>query len=255
MLTSNSQIRNALNSFASADLHEGCIDLLRQLGVTSNRLFSRTDSGSVQEFLDQFGKDTFRLNARWKKIFSMYIHEIQPILQLTEEESALSPAQGKDGDMVAHSLVFIAVDLKARYQFHDDIQIIIQRIVKRLNKMFSMPTVGIFRQGNKMNLGVSGHRINKISPELDVLTGTGVICNIELNDPRPFHQSLLVRLRQLITSKNKTFGDVASYLLHVPDSHRSNYLTSRSSEPYLLQLYLEDIYRLSAIRQPPIKKA
>ncbi len=235
-------IWKALHDFKNAPLRKGAIQLLKQCGLTSNRVIDSNESdNSLDDFFSQFNFDKEKLTDKENFTLGRLIQKILFLFQITEEEINLSPSPGEDSDILAHSIVFVAADIRySPYLTQDELQ----SIIWALNKGFAQPVIGLFRYKHRMALAATAQRKHKIQPEKDALIESGVTMNIHLTNPKLQHKSFLLRWRRIIASGPAvTFGDVIEHLVHVPDIFRLNQLCKKSEAPDALRSYIERIIR------------
>ena len=235
-------IWKALRNFKDAPLHEGAIQLLNEFGLTSDRTIdSIWVNHSLEEFLCQFDSVEKKLTDNERCTLRMLVHKIVFLFQITKEEVNLLPSPGEDGSIIAHLIVFVAVDI--RYSPHLT-QGELQSIIWALNKGFAQPIIGLFRCKHWMALAATAQRQNRRHPERDALIGSGVTMNIRLANPQWEHKSFLWEWRRIITSgPSSTFGGVIEHLTNVPDMYRSNKLCKKSEDPSALRFYIERIVK------------
>lgn len=234
-----------LQNFQHAPLREGAINVLAAFGLHSERYIDSSENTHLlTNFLKRHNYHE-QLTIKQKKTFKFFIREISFLLQVTKDDINLSPSLGLDGDITAHSIIFIAADLH-----HSPEQSDIQIIIRALNKGMPNPVIGIFRHANTMTLATVEHQINKRYSEKDTLYKAGSTVNICLRKPRSRHKNFLLKWKKIITSnQSKTFGDVVLHLVNVLDDHHLYYLCQRSTAPRIVQIYMENIVGWSLLNQ------
>ncbi len=239
-------IWKALHDFKDASLHEGATQLLSEFGLTSDRVIgSDGRDGSLNNFLNQFSYIKENLTDGEHHTLGRLIRKILFLFQITEEEIRLVPSHGEDGGILAHSIVFVAADIRySPYLTQGELQ----SIIWALNKGFALPVIGLFRYKNRMAIAATAQRKHRIQPEKDALIGSGVMMNIHLANPHWQHKDFLLRWRRIITSGSSgTLGDVVQHLVNVPVQYQMNILCKRSDAPDTLRSYIDNICRWSLL--------
>ena len=233
-------IWKALRDFEDASLYEGAIQLLGAFGLASKRdMGLDVRNVSLTDFLIQFQSVKEKLTDEQHRICKLLVEKIALVFQITGKEISLLPSHGEDGGIVAHSIIFVAVDIRySPYLMQSDLQ----SIIWALNKGFAHPIIGLFRYKKRMAIAATAQRKHKTYPEKDALISSGVTMNIRLRNPHWRHKNFLLKWRRIITSgSSTTLGDVVNHITYVPDMHRLYQLCKRSSHPDNLRCYLKRI--------------
>ncbi len=232
----------ALRNFEDGPLYEGSIRVLNAFGLKSNRYIdSGGRDGSLRGFLEKFNSVDEGLTENERYTFRRLIHKILLISQISEKEVGLSPTYGEYGGVLAHSIIFIAADIRhSPHLTQGELQI----IIRALSKGFGPPVIGLFRYNNRMAFAAAAHRQHKRQPEKDVLFDTGVTMDICLRNPNWRHKNFLLKWWKIITSDpSATLGNVVQHLVNAPDKYRVDHLCKRSQAPDILRTYIEEISR------------
>ena len=238
----NHDLWKVLKNFKDAPLRGGAIDLLSEFGLTSDRVFDTNESGdSLDYFLNHFNYINKKPTENERCTLDRLVHKISPLFQVTPKESSLSPSYGKNGDMLASSIIFIAADIRySPYLTQGELQ----SIIRALRKGFSDPVIVLFRYKNRMAFAAAAHREHKLYSEKDVLFGAGVTTNVKLCNPHWHHQDFLLKWQKIIASgPSATFADVVQHLINVPDEYRVDLLCRRSDAPHIFRAYIENVSR------------
>ena len=233
-------IWKALRNFKDAPLREGAVQLLNEFGLTSDRVMdSSWHDDTLDMFFGQFSSIKENLTQEEHSTLDRLIDKLVFLFQITEEDIKLSPSLGEDDSILAHSVVFVAADIRYSPDLH---QSELQSIIWALNKRFAQPIIGLFRCKHWMALAATAQRKHKKRPEKDALIGSGVTMNIHLTNSQSKHKDFLLGWRRIITSgPSSTFGDVIEHLTHVPDMYRVNSLCKKSEDQSTLRFYIERI--------------
>ena len=234
-------IWEALRNFKDAPLREGAIQLLNEFGLISDRVMdSSRDDDSLDKFFGQFNSIKENLTPKEHSTLDRLIDKLVFLFQITEEEVKLSPSLGEDGGILAHSVVFVAADIRySPYLTQDELQ----SIIWALNKKFAQPIIGLFRYKQCMALAATAQRQHKKRPEKDALIVSGVTTNIHLTNSQYKHKNFLLEWRRIITSgPSATFGDVIEHLTNVPNVYQLNQLCEKSETPDELRSYVEKTF-------------
>ena len=233
-------IWKALRDFEDASLYEGAIQLLGAFGLASKRdMGLDVRNVSLTDFLIQFQGVKEKLTDEQHRICKLLVEKIALVFQITGKEISLLPSHGEDGGIVAHSLIFVAVDIRySPYLTQSDLLFIIWA----LNKGFAHPIIGLFRYKKRMAIAATAQRKHKTYPEKDALIRSGVTMNIRLRNPHWQHKNFLLKWRRIITSgSSTTLGDVVNHITYVPDMHWLYQLCKRSAHPDNFGCYLKGI--------------
>ena len=228
----------ALHDFQDAPLCEGATQLLKEFGLESDRVMEA--DGSLADFLEQYDYIKEKLTKRELFPIRMLVQKINFIFQITDKELGLSESCGKDGSILARTLVFVAADIcYSPYLTQGELC----SIIRALNKGIAHPVIGLFRYKKKMAFAAAARRKNQKQPEKDVLINAGVTMDIRFRHPRLHHKDFLLKWRKIISDPSNTFGDVVQHLVNVPDQVRMNILCQRSSAPDIIHIYMAEITR------------
>ena len=232
-------IWKALVNFETAPLREGATQLLGALGLKSERIINADYfDGSPDTFLREFSQTHESLTDAQRQAWCRLIYRLSFLFQITEEDICLSPSDGNSEGIVAHSIVFVAADIRyTPYLTQGELVPIVQTL-----NILSQPVICLFRYKNKMAIAATAQRQHKIQPEKDAFIRSGVTMNIHLTRTQSRHKDFFLKWRRIITSGlPATFGDVVAHAAFVQDKKRLEHLCERSDAPVALCSYLEKV--------------
>ena len=197
-------IATALVEFATKPLHLAAMALFKTLGYGSERTFALPDT-SPAAFLAEFapGKTVNpgqSLHADWRSV--------QLLFQLTDDEIRAAGGQGLllfdsrgafDGTII-ESYLFLAIDLRTPQQRAGDrkgrayARSELAQITRAVNRLFSMPVLVLFKNGDTLTFAVINRRLHKRDAGQDVLEKVTLIKDIRYASPHRAHLEILYDL-------------------------------------------------------------
>ena len=164
------------------------------LGYYSDKTFDLSPN-SADNFLDTFDeKNIFRKEKALLKNW----RSIDIIFQLTDEEIyALGSGQlslqfdthKKIDNKIFESYLFVALKLKKGHYTRTDLS----NIAREINKLFPMPVLILFKNGESLTLSVINRRLHKRDTSKDVLEKVTLIKDIRFNKSPPCPYRDLIR--------------------------------------------------------------
>lgn len=187
-MTHDTQLKQAIadriRAFAGQPLREASLALFETLGYTSDRT---VETGSVADFRARF--DPQGLLEHPKALIDRW-QAAELLFQLTDEELSQTASLFKD-DAVRTSLlksyVFLAVELEAGHYARGKLA----GIARRINRVFPMPVMVLFKVGDQLSMAVINRRANKRDEHKDVLGKVTLIRDIVIGQPHPGHLDIL----------------------------------------------------------------
>jgi adenine-specific DNA-methyltransferase len=185
------KIVSHIKSFANNDLYNNSIELFNSLGYNTsrqNQFDSPTYSCFKESFIDTNTKDFNPLKAKtdnWK--------EVHLLFQLTQAEitnqGLLFDTKQVDRTII-ETYLFFAIELTE----NDYSRSIYSDITREVNKMFPMPVMILFKNGNHLTLSVINRRLHKRDETKDVLEKITLIKDIDITNPHRGHIEILFDL-------------------------------------------------------------
>jgi adenine-specific DNA-methyltransferase len=215
--TLRSDLSAALTAFAGKSLRTAARDLFAILGYASERAL---DLGSVSHFCKTYDSagtvlSRFEPAARWKSI--------QLLFQLTSADIARS--SGRQLELIApdpadlstraiESYLFFALDLAPPADGKPRSRTDLCDLARALNRLFPMPALVLFKEGDKLSVAITYRRGNKKDRSKDVVERkVTLIKDISLSRPHPGHLVILEdfslhSLSELRGRDIRTFADL-----------------------------------------------
>lgn len=185
-------IETAVQAFSTESLRTSALGLFAALGYQSDRTLP---TGSVEAFCKAFdAKGVLDQAAAFK---SKWLH-VELLFQLTDEELGNTASQFKDTDVSQsrnQSYVFFAIELDTANGKTDYSRSQLAGITRRLNRVFPMPVMVLFKMGTgakaKVSIAVINRRAHKRDNDRDVLGKVTLIQNIHTAQPHRGHVEIL----------------------------------------------------------------
>ncbi len=183
-------IQETLMSFTNKSLGAAAKGLLEVLGYTSNKRFT-LNPNTLQNFLATFSygralNERYALPNEWKSVDVLF--------QLTDEEILTSAnmefefeSNGVFNGAIINSYLFIAIELNGEHYSRSALA----GITREVNKLFPMPALIFFRNGETISLAVISRRLHKREPDKDVLEKVTLIHDIHLKNTHRAHIEIL----------------------------------------------------------------
>jgi len=190
-------LQSTLHGFQQGSLKENALALLEQLGYRSDKQID-LEPNTVATFKDTFEvpehvtfNDEKALVEQWQSVDFLF--------QLAGDDLAIGGqlplvrSQAVDTSASAwQSYLFFAIHLRDRDRPYTRTEL--ANITREVNKLFPMPAMVIFQQGQTLTLSVINRRLNKRYPERDVLEKVTLIKDINLAHPHRAHLEILADL-------------------------------------------------------------
>ena len=184
------KIGDSIKSFNGGDLFSNSLEFFNLLGYKTerqNKLRINNYKGFINDFPDALDKMNTEksLVKEWKSIDLLF--------QLTETEmirqSFLFDTKKVDNTII-EAYLFFAIDLKEG----DYTRTQLSGITRELNKVFHMPVMILFKNGNLLTLSVINRRLHKRDESKDVLEKVTLIKDISIDSPHRAHVEILYDL-------------------------------------------------------------
>jgi len=196
------QIESALGAYATAPLLDASLGLFRALGYRSE-LRMKLHSATAEGFLGIFDRGK-TLNAEralladWQAVeflFQLTDSEVQSAITGTHELAFDSRGRFEGAEI--NSYLFLALELRPadsregdrRGQAYSRTEL--AGATRALNRLFRMPVLLVFKQGDTLSLGIIHRRLSKHDPSKDVLEKVTLIKDIAFADPIRAHLEIL----------------------------------------------------------------
>jgi len=190
-------LQSTLHGFQQGSLKENALALLEQLGYRSDKQID-LEPNTVATFKDTFEvpehvtfNDEKALVEQWQSVDFLF--------QLAGDDLAIGGqlplvrSQAVDTSASAwQSYLFFAIHLRDRDRPYTRTEL--ANITREVNKLFPMPAMVIFQQGQTLTLSVINRRLNKRYPERDVLEKVTLIKDINVAHPHRAHLEILADL-------------------------------------------------------------
>ena len=117
--------------------------------------------------------------------------KIELLFQLTKTEiNTGTDYNASLNKQIFESYLFFAIELKVSYYSRTELA----QITREINKLFLMPVMIIFKQGDYLSLSIVNRRLNRKAPEKDVLEKVTLIKDITIQSPHRGHIEILFEL-------------------------------------------------------------
>ncbi|MEI6343447.1 MAG: Eco57I restriction-modification methylase domain-containing protein [Verrucomicrobiota bacterium] len=196
------QIESALGAYATAPLLDASLGLFHALGYRSE-LRMKLHSATAEGFLGIFDRGK-TLNAEralladWQAVeflFQLTDSEVQSAITGTHELAFDSRGRFEGAEI--NSYLFLALELRPadsregdrRGQAYSRTEL--AGATRALNRLFRMPVLLVFKQGDTLSLGIIHRRLSKHDPSKDVLEKVTLIKDIAFADPIRAHLEIL----------------------------------------------------------------
>lgn len=180
------KLKEALTNIPDLPLHKGIVRLLETLGYESQRT---VQVESIDNFLnmtnarDQLTENQLSLFENW--------NDLKFLFQITDSEIKASKQQ-KNSDIQFErgrneSFLFLAVELT----HHNYSRTFLAETTRSVNRLFRMPVIVIFRNGQSLTLAAVHRRPNKVDSGKDVLERVTLVKDIDTTKPHRAHIEIL----------------------------------------------------------------
>src|SRR5690625_3573495 len=176
-----------IQNFSKKPLRQAALDFFSGLGYQSSRTL---EIASVDDFCEEFDVEGHlqhprALLSKWK--------QVELLFQLTDEDLSSAQSLFKDDSVhrsVMQSYVFFAVKLQPR----DYARGKLADITRRINRVFPMPVLVLFKIDDRLSLAIINRRYHKRDKSRDVLGKVTLIQNINIHQPHRGHLDILSSL-------------------------------------------------------------
>lgn len=196
------QIESALGAYATAPLLDASLGLFHALGYRSERRM-KLRSATAEGFLGTFDRGNIlnaerALLADWQAVeflFQLTDSEVQTATTGTHELAFDSRGRFEGAEI--NSYLFLALELRPADSREGDrrgqayTRTELAGATRALNRLFDMPVLLVFKQGDTLSLGIIHRRLSKRDPSKDVLEKVTLIKDIAFADPIRAHLEIL----------------------------------------------------------------
>jgi len=209
------QISAALTGFVAKPLREASRNFFKTLGYSSDRTL---ETGSVNQFCKTYDPkgtqlDRFEPAARWQSIHLLFQLTGADIARGSDHQLDFLPAEPADLRQI-ESYLFFALDLAPTADGKPRTRTDLCDLARALNRLFPMPALVLFKEGEKLSIAITYRRGNKKDRSKDVVERkVTLIKDISLSRPHPGHLVIiedfsLHSLSELRGRDIKTFADL-----------------------------------------------
>ncbi|MCX7997693.1 MAG: BREX-1 system adenine-specific DNA-methyltransferase PglX, partial [Leptospiraceae bacterium] len=197
------KILEAIQNFSTLNLKEATCKLFQTLD------YPITIYNILQETTKEYFEKVFILQAqkfnKTKALFEDWTY-IDLCTQFSHQENSPPLFQefqkiSNDANVQIQSYFLFAVHLKG----NDYTATSLAQATREINSLFSIPSLILFKYGNKISLCIIHRRVHKRDEEKDVLEKVSLIKDINLQNPHRAHIEILYDLSLNVLDKEKTF--------------------------------------------------
>lgn len=184
-----SGIKDAIEKCASGDLSANALHLLKTLGYHSD-LRAPLRKRTYAEFDDLYVRGNERFNA--KNALTTQWQSIDLLFQLTADQLNKQDSLFKNEKIdrtEINSYLFFVLELKTKGNGYTRTEL--SHITREVNKLFAMPAMLLFKQGDTITLAVIDRRLHKRDNSKDVLEKVTLIRDIRTAEPHRAHIEIL----------------------------------------------------------------
>ncbi|OGW15482.1 MAG: hypothetical protein A3G93_00390 [Nitrospinae bacterium RIFCSPLOWO2_12_FULL_45_22] len=190
-----SAIAESLKAFGNGSLRTNAIQLFNTLGYTSEKTIELSPN-TPENFLHEI--DQHNRLRKDKALFSRW-ESLDIIFQITGEEikaagsrqiSLQFDSRQKIDNRIIESYLLLAIKLRKGHYTRTDLS----TITREINRLFPMPALILFQQGDTLTLSVINRRLHKRDQSKDVLEKVTLIKDIRFADPHRAHIEILFDL-------------------------------------------------------------
>ncbi len=182
-------IREAIQAFTSGDLTHNSLALFKTLGYNTERQ-APLDNPTYSMFKEAFISDKPFNEAKaktgeWKHVDLLF--------QLTKEEILQQTSlfdTGKVDQTIIETYLFFGIELSGENYTRTELS----QITREINRLFPMPAMILFKNGNTLTLSVINRRLHKRDETKDVLEKVTLIKDINIAEPHRAHIEILYDL-------------------------------------------------------------
>jgi len=188
-------IAESLKAFGKGSLRANATQLFSTLGYTSDKTIELTPN-TPENFLHEVDqqkrlrKDK-ALFSRWKGVDFVFQITGEEIKAGGSSQSSLQfDAHQKIDNRIFESYLFLAIKLRKGHYTRTDLS----TITREINKLFPMPVLILFLNGDTLTLSVINRRLHKRDKSKDVLEKVTLIKDIRFANPHRAHIEILFDL-------------------------------------------------------------
>ena len=187
-----SAIAEALKAFGNGSLRSNATRLFNTLGYTSEKTIELSPN-TPESFLNEI--DQHNRLRKDRALFSRW-KGVDFVFQITGEEikaggsdqfSLQFDAHKKIDNRIFESYIFLAIKLRKGHYTRTDLS----TITREINKLFPMPVLILFLNGETLTLSVINRRLHKRDQSKDVLEKVTLIKDIRFANPHRAHIEIL----------------------------------------------------------------
>ena len=183
-------IQSAIKSFAAGNLTDQAISLFKRIGYNTERQNPFTQK-NFAFFKDSFLGGDSRFNE--EKALVKEWKSVDLLFQLTRDEvsdqKSLFDTKKVDNTII-ETYLFFALEL-TKFEYT---RTALAQITREINKVFPMPVMLLFKNGDYLTLSVINRRLNKKDEQKDVLEKVTLIKDISIANPHRAHIEILFDL-------------------------------------------------------------
>lgn len=176
-------VETALQGLAKKNLRDNALALFQTLGYKSDRTFKIE---SVSDFCEQFDSEK---KLEHPGAFKDQWKSVELLFQLTDSElsQALNSKHSSFSSSNLKSYIFFAIDLTEKNYSRS----VLASITRRVNQVFHVPVLVLYRYADRISIAVINRRINKREDSKDVLGKVSIIYNVSLTQPHTGHVAII----------------------------------------------------------------
>ncbi|BFN36529.1 Eco57I restriction-modification methylase domain-containing protein [Fidelibacter multiformis] len=183
-------IQDSIQRFNSQNLSHNAFELFKILGYDTSR-----QNPLVPKTYQEFKRNFIRKESSFHedKAFTDEWIWVDFLFQLTQEELSNQSSffnTHQVNDQIIESYLFFAIELKNQ----DYSRTKLAQITREINKVFSIPSLILFKHGNTLTLSVINRRLHKRDRQKDVLEKVTLIKDISVSKPHRAHIEILYDL-------------------------------------------------------------
>lgn len=189
-INSKQNIQSALAAFKTGNLSQNAIALFDALDYNTIRQ-QPFEQKTYAYFKEYYVSDNSNFNAETAKVTQW--QSIDLLFQLSKDEISNQHNvfdTHQVGQTIIESYLFFALELKPAAYSRTDLA----QITREINKVFSMPVMILFKQGDSITLSVINRRLHKKDAQKDVLEKVTLIKDIAIKNPHRAHIDILFDL-------------------------------------------------------------
>ncbi|MHB8089079.1 MAG: Eco57I restriction-modification methylase domain-containing protein [Anaerolineaceae bacterium] len=187
-------IKDSISQFASLPFEGASVNLFKLLGYHSERRLPglELNRDNITEHFPPTSpfKAENALAGDWKSIYLLFQLTEDDLQSRAQLRMPLYPKGAMD-PAIYQSYVFLGVDLQKDPQKLSYTRSQLTNAVRKINKLFAMPAMVLFKDNGLITIGIIHRRPNKTAPTKDVLEKVTLIKDIKIDDPNRAHLEIL----------------------------------------------------------------